>query len=265
MAVRSTPPEILNSIIEHHCTDRKMLFSCSLVSRPWLHSTRYYLFGDLILHLGSLDEAKFLALLNHRLCTFATSVRKIWILPVQERDLAKEVNDNIARLGKLTGVRTLRIHRQRMMPLQTLSALSTAFKNITTLVMMIRFPVFSDAIQFMSSFALLEDVQFEPIRTSPGDSPSTDIRMPRQLRRVQLHSLRGHEKWFADNRVDSLTTLSIERIRPLDDAALLDELLEVFSTNIRHLTLRFVSQKGDFDVQANLSHSTQLRYLEIDL
>lgn len=244
MPVRSTPPEILNLIVEQYFDDHKTLSTCSLVSKSWLQATRYHLFGDLTLHLGGSYEARFLALLEHNLCTFLTSVRKIWILPAQEMDLSKEVNRNIAQLGKLTGVRTLRIHRQRIIPSQTLSALSTAFKDITTLVMMIRFAVLSDAIQFMSSFPLLEEVRFEPVRTQPGDFPSADIRMPPQLRNLHLDSLRSHERWFADNRVTTLSTLSIENIRPLDDVARLDEMLEIFGTSIRHLTLRFATQKG---------------------
>ncbi|KAJ7680826.1 hypothetical protein DFH06DRAFT_1315561 [Mycena polygramma] len=261
----STPPEILNLIIEQYADDRRNLFSCSLVSKPWLSATRYHLFGDLTLHLGGSDEARFLALLGHDLCTFSTSVRKIWILPAQGTELSKQVNHNIAQLAKLTSVRTLRIHRQKIIPPQTLSALATAFKDITTLVMMIRFPVFADAVRFMGSFPLLEEVLFEPVRTQAGDFPPADIRMPAHLRTLKLHSLRSHERWFADNRVSTLSVLSIDNIRPLDDVGRLEEILEIFNTNIRHLTLRFATQKGDFEVNVNLGHSTQLRYLEVDL
>ncbi|KAJ7267633.1 hypothetical protein B0H12DRAFT_1098075 [Mycena haematopus] len=265
MPVRSTPPEVLNSIIEFYANDRKSLTSCSLVSKSWLSTSRYYLFGDITLHLGGLDETKFLALLGHPLCTFSTSVRKVWILPTQGTDLSKRVNDSITQLGKLTAVRTLRIHRQKIIPSQTLSALATAFKDITTLVMMIRFAVLGDAIQFMCSFPLLEEVHFEPVRTQPGDFPTPDMRMPPLLRSLHIDSLRSHERWFADNRVATLSTLSIANIRPLDDVARLDEMLEIFDINVRHLTLGFATQKGDFTVQVNLSHNTELRYLEIDL
>ncbi|KAJ6508086.1 hypothetical protein DFH09DRAFT_1374846, partial [Mycena vulgaris] len=261
----STPQEILDLIVKQHCEDQRTLRSCSLVSKPWLRSTRYHVFGDLTLHLGTSQEAQFLALLSHPLCTFATSVRKMWILPAQERDLSTNVNGNIAQLGKLTSVRTLRIHRQKMIPPQTLAVLATTFKDITTLVMMIRFPGLSDALRFMSSFPSLEHVHFEPVRTPPGDLPPADIRIPAQLRSLHLHSLRGHEKWFANNRVNSLSTLTIEKIRPLDDVARLDEVLEIFGTGLRNLTLRFDTQKGDFVVRMNLQHNTQLRYLEIDL
>ncbi|KAF7357825.1 RING-type domain-containing protein [Mycena venus] len=264
MPVPSTPPEMLDLIIKHYSDDPKTLFSCSLVSKSWLQSTRYQLFGDIVLHLGGSHEARFLALLGHPLCTFSTSVRKIWVLPTQGTDLSKQVNDNIAQLGQLTSVRTLRIHRQKIIPPQTLAALATAFKYITTLVMMLRFPVLSDAIQFMCSFPVLEEVHFEPVRTQSGDFPSADITMPPQLRSLHLDTIRSHERWFADNRVASLSTLSIANIRPLDDVARLDEMLEIFNANIRHLTLRFASQKGDFDVRVNLGHNTQLRYVEID-
>ncbi|KAJ7755341.1 hypothetical protein DFH07DRAFT_1061042 [Mycena maculata] len=260
----SIPPEILNLIVEQHREDLKQLFSCSLVSKPWLQATRYYLFGEIILYLGGPYEARFLALLGHPLCTFATSVRKFWILPAQERELSKQVNENIAQLAKLTSVRTLRIHRQKMIPPQTLSVLATTFKGVTTLLMAVRFPAFASAVQFMGSFPLLEEVFFEPVRTQPGDFPS-GIQMPARLRSVHLHSLCGHERWFADNRVPTLSTLSIENIRPLDDIPRLNEILEIFSTDLRHLTLRFASKTGDFDVQVNLQHNTQLRALEIDL
>lgn len=256
---------MLNLIIEHYSDDRKTLSSCSLVSKSWLQSTRYYIFGDIILHLGGSHESRFLALLGHPLCTFSTSVRKMWILPAQSTDLSKEVNDNIAQLGKLTSVRTLRIHCQKIIPSRTLSALATAFKDINALVMMLRFHALSEAIRFMCSFPVLEEVHFEPVRTPPGDFPSADIQMPPQLRSLHLDTLRSHERWFADNRVATLSTLSILNIRPLDDVARLDEMLEIFNTSIRHLTLQFASQKGDFDVRMNLGHSTQLRYLEIDL
>ncbi|KAJ7019994.1 hypothetical protein C8F04DRAFT_1145794 [Mycena alexandri] len=266
MPARGTPPEILDLIIENYANDAKTLFSCSLVSKAWLHSTRYHIFGDLTIHLGGAYEATFLALLRHPLCTFSTSVRKIWILPAQERDLSKQVNDNIAQLAQLTSVRTLRIHRQRTIHPPTLTALSAAFKDITTLVIMVRFPTLSDAIRFMcSSFPLLEEVVFEPVRTQPGEFPSAGIPMPPRLRSLHLHTLRSHERWFADNRVSTLSTLSVETIRPFDDMDRLDEMLEIFEIGIRHLTLRFASQKGDFDIQVNLAHTTQLRYLEIDL
>ncbi|KAJ7661659.1 hypothetical protein B0H17DRAFT_1212213 [Mycena rosella] len=132
---------------------------------------------------------------------------------------------------------------------------------------MIRFQALSDAaIEFMCRFSSLEEVHFESVRTPPGDIPSADIRMPAQLRSLLLYSLRGHERWFANNRVASLSTLLIEKIRrPLDDVARLDEMLEISGTSIRHLTLRFDTQKGDFDVRVNLRHNTQLRSLEIDL
>ncbi|KAJ7451836.1 hypothetical protein B0H11DRAFT_2246258 [Mycena galericulata] len=265
MAVRSTPPEILDLIIGQYRDDSKVLISYSLVSKAWLQSTRYHLFGDLTLYLGSAQEAAFLALLAHPLCTFATSVRKIWILPAQARDLSPQVNYNIAQLSKLTSVRTLRVHRQKMIPPQTLSVITTSFKDVTTLRMEIRFPRFSDAIQFMSSFPLLEELSFRPVRTEPGDVPSADIRMPARLRSLQLGSLRGHERWFADNRVSTLTTLSIDGIRPLDDVPHLNEMLQIFGSNLRHLTLRFASQTGDFVVQVNLEYNTELRFLEIDL
>ncbi|KAF7376567.1 RING-type domain-containing protein [Mycena sanguinolenta] len=265
MPARSIPPEILDSIIELYAEDQKILCSCSLVAKSWLQSSRYRLFGDLTLHLGGLHEAKFLALLEHPLCTFSTSVRKLWILPMQGTDLSNRVNNTITQLGKLTAVRTLRIHRQKIIPLQTLSALATAFKDITTLVMMIRFAVLSDAIRFMCAFPLLEEVHFEPIRTPPGDFPSADIRMPPRLRSLHIDTLRSHERWFADNRVGTLTTLSLVNIRPLDDVSRLDEMLEIFNASIRHLTLGFSTQSGDFAVQVNLSHNTELRYVEIDL
>ncbi|KAJ6507187.1 hypothetical protein C8R47DRAFT_1066077 [Mycena vitilis] len=89
-----------------------------------------------------------------------------------------------------------------MIPPQTLAALAlaTAFKDITTLVMMIRFSVSADAVRFESAFSLLEEVLFEPVRTQTGEFPPADIRMPRHLRTLKLHSLRSHERWLADNR-----------------------------------------------------------------
>ncbi|KAJ7162070.1 hypothetical protein C8R46DRAFT_343006 [Mycena filopes] len=260
----TVPPEILNLIVENYAGDIDTLFSCSLVAKSWLQSTRYHLFGDITLHLGGAYEAAFLTLLRHPLCTFSSSVRKIWILPAQERDLSNHVNDNIAQLRRLTSVRTLRIHRRKIIPAQTLAALSTTFKDVTTLVMMVRFACLSDAIRFMCSFPLLEEVQFEAVRT-PGDVPPAGMQMPPRLHTLHLYALRSHERWFADNRVSTLSTLSIDTIRPLDDGARLDEMLEIFGTSIRHLTLRFASQKGDFDVRVNLACSTQLRHLEIDL
>ncbi|KAJ6498813.1 hypothetical protein C8R45DRAFT_95663 [Mycena sanguinolenta] len=265
MPVRSTPPEIVDSIIKLYAEDRTTLSSCSLVSKSWLQTSRYHLFGDLTLHLGGLHEAKFLALLEHPLCSFSTSVRKLWILPSQGTDLSKRVNHTITQLGKLTAVRTLRIHRQKIIPLQTLSALAAAFKDITTLVMMIRFAVWSDAIQFMCAFPLLEEVHFEPVRTPPGDYPSADIQMPPRLRSLHIDTLRSHERWFANNRVAMLSTLSLVNIRPLNDIARLDEMLEIFNTHIHHLTLGFATQTGGFTVQVNFNHNTQLRYVEVDL
>ncbi|KAJ7761015.1 hypothetical protein B0H16DRAFT_1531464 [Mycena metata] len=261
-AVRSIPPEILGLIIEDYADDRKTLFSCSLVSKPWLQSTRYHLFGNLNLILASAAygyEATFFTLLRHPLCTFSTSVRKIWVHPAYDTQL-----NNIAQLGQLTSVRTLRIDCQRTISPLIMTTLSAAFKDITTLAMTIRFPSLSDAIQFMCSFTLLEEVLFEPVRT-PGDFPSADIQMPSKLRSIHLHTLRSYERWFADNRVSTLSTLSVEAIRPLDDVARLDEMLEIFGISLRHLTLRFESQKGVSDLQINLAHTTQLRYLEIDL
>ncbi|KAK7005960.1 RING-type domain-containing protein [Favolaschia claudopus] len=243
------------------------LFACSLVSKHWLPSSRYHLFGDLTLHLGGAYEAAFLSLLAHELCTFSTSVRKIWILPQQEleADLSKGMNDNIAQLGKLTSVRTLRIHRQRIIPSQTLSAIATAFKNITILVMMLRFTTFSDALRFMCAFRDLEEVHFEPVRTPPGGYPPADVVMPPNLRSVYIDTIRGHERWFADHRTPTLTALSVVNVRPLDDINRLDGMLEGFGHHLRHLTLQFANQKGEFDVQMNLAHNTQLRSVEIDL
>ncbi|KAJ6629501.1 hypothetical protein B0H10DRAFT_2208882 [Mycena sp. CBHHK59/15] len=119
-------------------------------------------------------------------------------------------------------------------------------------------------------FPRLENLHFEPIRTRPGDFPSADIPMPPHLHTLQLKSLRSHERWFADNRVSSLSTLRLSSVRPVEDIPLLDEMLEIFGTNIRHLTLHFANQKGqffhsDYDLNVNLTHTTQLRTLEIDL
>ncbi|KAJ7210564.1 hypothetical protein GGX14DRAFT_626178 [Mycena pura] len=259
------PPEVLNLIIEMYTDDHKTLYSCSLVCKSWLQATRYHIFGDLVLHLGGAYEATFLALLRHPLCTFSASVRKIWILPAQERDLSKQVNENLTQLSKLTGVRTLRIHRQKIIPPQTLSVLATTFKDVTTLLVAIRFPALSDAIQFACSFPRLETLHFEPVRTPPGEFPSVDIYMPSHLQTLHLNTMRSHERWFAEHRVPSLSTLSVDHIRPLDDIARLDNMLEIFGIDLRRLTLRFDAQKGDFEVRVNLSHNTQLQYLEIDL
>ncbi|KAJ7282785.1 hypothetical protein C8J57DRAFT_1555067 [Mycena rebaudengoi] len=259
------PPETLNAIIEYYRKDPKTLFPCSLVSRQWLQTTRYHLFGDLTLHLGGAHEAAFLALLAHPLCSFSTSVRKLWLLPMQSAPLHKDADTRLAQLARLTAVRTLRIHYQKQIPHPTLQVLAHAFKDITTLLLMLRFPSFGDAVRFVSLFTRLEELEFLPIRTPPGDFPPAELRMPRQLRGLQIASLRGHERWFADNRVESLSTLSLSDIRPAEDIPLLDQMLHTFGPSIRHLTLAFSGQKGSPALGVNLQPNTQLRTLHVDL
>ncbi|KAJ7066408.1 hypothetical protein C8F01DRAFT_1248429 [Mycena amicta] len=263
MSVHKAPPEVLNLILEHCALEKPTLFSCSLVCKAWLPSTRYHLFRKVVLHLGNAGEATFIALLQHPLCTFTTSVRKVWILPAQSADLSETANHNLALLHKLTSVRTLCIHDQKIVPQNTLQVISTAFSDITALTMMLRFRAFSDAVRFMGSFPKLEDLHFEAVRTPIGDPPPDDVLMPPNLHTLYLYSIRGHERWFADHRPSTLTTLTIDHIRPLDDIPQLDEIL--FGLSLRRLTLRFDTQKGDLQLNVNLSTNTELRYLEIDL
>ncbi|KAJ7454790.1 hypothetical protein FB451DRAFT_1373437 [Mycena latifolia] len=189
----------------------------------------------------------------------------MWVLPMQERALAKDVDATLTQLAKLTGVRTLRLHRQKIIPACTLAVLAASFQGVTELVMMLRFPAQADALGFVCAFPALEALHFECVRTPPGEVPPAELRLPVGLRSVVLHGVRGHERWFADNRVEHLAELSVEKVRAQEDKARLDELLALFGAGLRRLTLRFEPLKNEDEVTVDLRHSTALRVLELDL
>ncbi|KAF7309965.1 RING-type domain-containing protein [Mycena indigotica] len=261
------PDEVLNMIFEHRALEnsKDLLCVCSLVCKAWLPVARYHLFRKVVLHLDSDGNTTFLGLLQHPLCSFTDSVRKVRLLPAQSTRMSQRVNTDLAVLNRLTRVNALCLHDQKIIPLDTLQVISTVFKDITSLTMMLRFKRSADGIQFMSSFSQLEEVHFELVRTPVGDPPPNNLSIPPKLRSLRLNSIRGHECWFSDHRLPSMTTLSLYHIRPLNDIPRLTQMLQTFGRNLRHLTLRFDAQKGDLPLEVNFSYNTELRYLEIDL
>lgn len=62
------PQELVDSIIDHVDSDRNTLFACALVSRSWLHSSRYHLFDNISFHpQANLPPQQLCAQLYHML------------------------------------------------------------------------------------------------------------------------------------------------------------------------------------------------------
>ncbi|KAJ7646408.1 hypothetical protein DFH06DRAFT_1210502 [Mycena polygramma] len=52
------PPEIEELVADHLCDDKATLGSYGLVCKSWLGSSRYHLFGDVLLHSGNSASGK---------------------------------------------------------------------------------------------------------------------------------------------------------------------------------------------------------------
>ena len=73
----SLPPELTDHIIAFLHDDRETLKACSLVCKNWLPSSRYSLFGHLVLHDWTLQS--FIKLLNSPVCTIPNRVHTLHI------------------------------------------------------------------------------------------------------------------------------------------------------------------------------------------
>ncbi|KAF7308989.1 RING-type domain-containing protein [Mycena kentingensis (nom. inval.)] len=236
----------------------------SLVCKSWLRPTRYHLFRKLVFHLGTSREAHLLGLIQDPRCTLLPAVRKVWILPPQQAALPEDTNNNIQLLAnRFPNARTLSIHSQRVIPQPTLEVIADAFKDVVAnLTMMMRFRSPAHAAMFAASFPKLEELHYELVRTPalPYDTVMPLLSVPENLRKLYLYSIRGYEQWFAQGQ--NLSELSIDHIRQ-DDTSVLNELLRLFGTRLKHLTLRFDNQKGDVDWGTDISQNTS--DLEVDL
>jgi hypothetical protein len=105
------PQEMVDEFIGHLYDDRRVLKTCALVCRAWVPSSRYHLFSSLRLSPSSygLSFRRLIGHLDHPLCTFASSVRKISIIAytVGGSPIPFRLDPLIPHLAKLSSVKFL--------------------------------------------------------------------------------------------------------------------------------------------------------------
>ncbi|KIM39973.1 hypothetical protein M413DRAFT_446877 [Hebeloma cylindrosporum] len=109
------PQEIIDQFIDHLYHDRGALKACALACRSWVSSSRYHLFGIIALFpLGDGEDGRFsglLGVLDHPLCTFASSVRTLCISTDDEQNPTLPpptwAESLIPGLAKLVSVKSL--------------------------------------------------------------------------------------------------------------------------------------------------------------
>ncbi|CAK5266598.1 unnamed protein product [Mycena citricolor] len=273
-AWQTLSPELLDLIVQHHIDDHPSLYTSSLVCRNWNQATRYHIFGRVRLLLGRCERLEtFIALVRHPKCTFAahngvkSAIRELSLVPpnLDGEEITAGMRGELEELARLAGARSLTIYYPRLMPAICLTVLTGAFQGIQKLAFKIRFSTLADGIRFACSFDGLEELGFDAVRAAVGEYPGEDLVMPQGLKKLTLCSLRGHEVWFADKRVASLTELALHNIHPIKDAGRLDLILATLGAQLKSLTIIFAAQKGDLEIQTDLSPLTALRYLELDV
>ncbi|KAJ6620301.1 hypothetical protein B0H10DRAFT_2022211 [Mycena sp. CBHHK59/15] len=249
------PPEIIDFIIQELDNDQAAFLSYGLLSKSWLQSSRCRLkvFSDITVCLGSSAGDCTLSLLEHPLCSFAPVVRRL-TLGLSFASLSRATAELLSQI-----VATIHYHEDPIPP-AALKLLFTSFLEITTLRIFTYFPTLSDAVEFACAFPLLQTLDFKPLYSSGGDI-LPDVRLPASLQRLRLHSLVGGETWFARQRVPALLSLSLSRITT-GDLPQLQELLRLFGSSLKHLSLKFFI---DGAVSVNLAHNDNLRTLELHM
>jgi hypothetical protein len=81
--LKQIPQEIIDQVIDHLYNDRETLRTCALVCRSWVPSSRYHLFGVVVICPMEFKQpsrySSLIGHLDHPLCTFAPSIRVLYI------------------------------------------------------------------------------------------------------------------------------------------------------------------------------------------
>jgi hypothetical protein len=112
--LKQIPQEIIDQVIDHLYDDWETLRTCALVCRAWVPSSRYHLFGVVNIYALEYEQpgrySSLIGHLDHPLCTFAPSVRVLYITSTVDGDpnLSDDWLDPlIPYLSKLLSVKTL--------------------------------------------------------------------------------------------------------------------------------------------------------------
>jgi hypothetical protein len=105
------PQEMVDKFIDHLYDNRSALKSCALVCRAWVPSSRYHLFSSLSFSPLSYGPSfpHLIGHLDHPLCTFASSIRKLFIIASTDggRPMPFWLDPVIPYLAKLSSVKFL--------------------------------------------------------------------------------------------------------------------------------------------------------------
>jgi hypothetical protein len=178
----SIPQEIIDQFIDHLYNDWEALKTCALVCRAWVPSSRYHLFGHVNIRVS--ECARFSDLighLDHPLCTFAPSVRRLFIFADDEHPTPIDlrpgwVDPLIPYLTKLTSVKTLVAYKigGRTFGWEALFKSAPFVAQITRLTLLDpKFMTFEDCTDTIHSFPSLESLGYcHPYYSDQGTLPS---------------------------------------------------------------------------------------------
>lgn len=230
--LKRIPQEIIDQFIDHLHDDEGALRTCGLVCRAWVPSSRYHLFD--IVFFCALDiemEGRFSGLigyLEHPLCTFASSVRTLFITTLTDHDQDPPLcppptwaDPLIPCLSKLVSVKTLVANSigGRRFGWDPLFKSTPFITRITCLYLESPdFTTFEDCMDTICSFPSLESLEYNPnFRNDEGCILNLPVSLgspspPPSLRILHMHSLSSSSQLIWQWLHQTQTRLSVIKL-----------------------------------------------------
>jgi len=160
MSMATLPPELTDHIIDFLHDDRKTLLSCSLVSKIWLPSSRYHLFGSLDIYSKERQDSLIRLLKNSPASTIPNHVHTFSIVTDQRSDIPNSFDTIAPYLDRLP-VRslTLKGHQWRPINKEHEKDVLKWFSGIRELETRLGFSCSEHFFRLISSFCSLEKLR----------------------------------------------------------------------------------------------------------
>jgi len=272
VAALEFPPELHDLIVEHMHGHKEALGTCGLVSKSWLRSSRYHLFG--CVGLRNHNWKSFLELVASPLTTFTQSINVLDILQPNEESF----DELIPRLPEFPRLKRLRLDNVYWAGVSNTTANSfvAKFRNVPQFDLhLVTFNSSQQMATLISRFSRLQKTSICPIFLGDGIAPllSDDFAVPRNLEHARLRLPAAPSGGLRFNQIvawlhagDTPPPIRILELGILGPTTLpsAGNLLRALGPDLHDLDLKLDRlTAGDIQTHVDLSRSTGIQRLTI--
>ncbi|KAJ7617771.1 hypothetical protein FB45DRAFT_932649 [Roridomyces roridus] len=271
MSAPAFPTELDEQIIDNLHLDKPALAVCALVCQSWMYSSRYHLFGSLVLRRDA--WGRLIQLLESPRVTFVPYIRDLVVSGSDSEDNTY-LNQHIPQLPNFPSLARLRIAHVAWADLSpsTTESFLRAFSATTNLALhFVTFNTTREPVELVSGLPRLDQISI--VATFLDDSsPDFDAHPPVAHALTDVSFRTGLGSGESYGTFVSWLNSSSSRIHTLRLGALraatlptVSQLLHSLGPNLETLDLAFIYQvtAAEIDTHLDLSSNTHLRRLGI--